>query len=374
MSRIHALLAVILFAWPLAAGAQAAPQPPTKITAVLRYPDQTPADANGVHLGGELMACIDGTTPLDAAKWSLQFNGHTITDATQVRPGRTPGQDQCMIFTLARNATNKDAWAALLGRPAGEGQRHVQVSLAHANAPNVAPDLLYFPGTAALILGGFGGPGFALLAAAITAIVLGYVLNLGGRAVLRDRLLPQLKAEEQPYSLGRLQMAFWFVLIACAFVFLWVYDGDFNTLNASVLGLAGISGTTALLSVAANDNNDDDLTKALQDLKDVGWNTLNDVTKFPAGNPPGVAAAALATANTALADYRTQNLWKDLFHADNGVALHRIQVAFWTLALGAVFIVGVWQTLAMPVFDATLLGLMGISGATYVGFKAKERS
>jgi hypothetical protein len=40
-----------------------------------------------------------------------------------------------------------------------------------------------------------------------------------------------------------------------------------------------------------------------------------------------------------------------------------------TLILGIVFVFGVFQQLAMPKFDATLLILMGISNGTYLGFK-----
>jgi hypothetical protein len=44
-------------------------------------------------------------------------------------------------------------------------------------------------------------------------------------------------------------------------------------------------------------------------------------------------------------------------------------MAVWTVVLGFVFVVAVYNTLAMPDFSATLLGLTGISAGTYVGFK-----
>jgi hypothetical protein len=40
--------------------------------------------------------------------------------------------------------------------------------------------------------------------------------------------------------------------------------------------------------------------------------------------------------------------------------------------LGFVFVVAVYNTLAMPDFSATLLGLTGISAGTYVGFKIPD--
>jgi hypothetical protein len=53
-------------------------------------------------------------------------------------------------------------------------------------------------------------------------------------------------------------------------------------------------------------------------------------------------------------------------------SLARFQMAVWTVVLGFVFVVAVYNTLAMPDFSATLLGLTGISAGTYVGFKIPD--
>jgi len=47
-------------------------------------------------------------------------------------------------------------------------------------------------------------------------------------------------------------------------------------------------------------------------------------------------------------------------------------MATWTIVIGLVFVVAVYRSLAMPDFSATLLGLMGISAGTYVGFKIPD--
>ena len=49
--------------------------------------------------------------------------------------------------------------------------------------------------------------------------------------------------------------------------------------------------------------------------------------------------------------------------------MHRLQVLLWTFVLGVVFVASVAHVLSMPEFNTTLLALMGISGATYLGFK-----
>ena len=58
----------------------------------------------------------------------------------------------------------------------------------------------------------------------------------------------------------------------------------------------------------------------------------------------------------------------------SGVSLHRFQMFVWTLVLGVIFVASVYKNLAMPQFSATLLGLMGISSGTYLGFKVPEKT
>jgi hypothetical protein len=59
----------------------------------------------------------------------------------------------------------------------------------------------------------------------------------------------------------------------------------------------------------------------------------------------------------------------DILSDDHGVNFHRFQMAAWTFVLGIIFIQQVYKGLAMPDFDVTLLGLMGISAGTYLGLK-----
>jgi hypothetical protein len=49
-------------------------------------------------------------------------------------------------------------------------------------------------------------------------------------------------------------------------------------------------------------------------------------------------------------------------------------MATWTLVLSLVFIKGVYENLAMPEFNTTLMGLLGLSAGTYLGLKIPEAS
>ena len=83
-----------------------------------------------------------------------------------------------------------------------------------------------------------------------------------------------------------------------------------------------------------------------------------------------------------LANYRWQSAyfawptWKgglpDLLAENNVISFHRFQIFVWTLILGIMFVASVYNELAMPAFSATLLGLLGISAGTYIGFKLPE--
>jgi hypothetical protein len=50
----------------------------------------------------------------------------------------------------------------------------------------------------------------------------------------------------EPVSLAKTQMSFWFIVIACAFAFLWVTTGSHDTINDTCLILLGIGSGTAL--------------------------------------------------------------------------------------------------------------------------------
>lgn len=273
---------------------------------------------------------------------------------------------------------------------------------------------------------------------AVAVVAVGFVVFLvWGHArsstTLRDNLLPQLPPYRQPYSLARWQMAFWFVLIFASFIFLYILLWDYNTVSPQALGLMGISGVTALAAEAIDVAKDSPADAANRALQALGLNTYADVLRVQAeiaarqaqvtprhdalvqaaaaqASEAAVAApgkaglrarARAAAEQTDLAHRQLQRLqaeiqdrqnilrtyedktrqfvsegWlKDITTDLNGPTVHRIQVLCWTVALGLVFLVGVYHDLAMPPdFSPTLLALMGLSSAGYVGFKYPEKN
>jgi hypothetical protein len=69
----------------------------------------------------------------------------------------------------------------------------------------------------------------------------------------------------------------------------------------------------------------------------------------------------------------SQGFRVDLLRDGSGISFPRFQIAVWTIVLAIIFIRKVYQDLTMPEFDSSLLGLMGISSGTYLGFKFPEK-
>jgi len=137
-----------------------------------------------------------------------------------------------------------------------------------------------------------------------------------------------------PFSLGRLQMAWWFLIIIAGVSLMYVSTGTLFQIPDSVLVLIGISVATGGIGYAI------------------------DNRKPPTALPPA--------SNGLLRDMASDTLGDDTFY--------RWQMLVVTILLGLVFIIELVRNFVMTDFDMTMLGLMGISSGTYLGFKWPERS
>jgi hypothetical protein len=70
---------------------------------------------------------------------------------------------------------------------------------------------------------------------------------------------------------------------------------------------------------------------------------------------------------------KSKGFFNDILSDGKGFSFHRFQIVIWTIVLGFVFVRNVIGQLAMPDFGSTLLTLMGISSATYLGMKLPEK-
>lgn len=334
-------------------------------------PDST-ADRT-LHLGNRLSVRVGGLEPFLAEKSKtyddlrLFLDGVELTglekEAVQI-PSHEDGTTVTELrFELRRTPENRDDWRTLLG-PFTLDARTTTAGVGLAGEVEI-------PGSSNVdielrpVHTGWLTFYVALLAVLLLVFFRGRVPN-GGKLTdsLRDRYAEVSAGQKKPFSLARCQMAWWFFLVLAAYVFLWLVLGDLDTLTGSVLTLMGIGSGTALGA-------------AMVDANKVSEKENAEAEEAAAKAAGDTARAQLATSK--LKDLQQavkkghSSFLTDLLSDKNGPSFHRFQIAVWTVVLGIIFVSSVLKELAMPQFSETLLGLMGISSGTYLGFKIPEK-
>jgi hypothetical protein len=256
-------------------------------------------------------------------------------------PDRCDPDDGHVGFRLVRTGANDAAWHALLGRPRGFS-RDVKLTLGASSDRSFPSDVTGFR----LIViphGEFWG--FLVFALGFVAL---FVLLAQRSELLRDAYAEPAPGQRRPFSLARCQMAFWGVLVVLAYSFQWLVTGELDTITDSVLALIGISSGTAL-----------------------------GAAMIDAGRASGQGSRAenvdlSAAARGPARGGSSGNFLTDILSDQAGVSIQRFQMLGWTILLGLIFCSSIYRSLQMPDFSPTLLGLMGISSGTYLGFKFPE--
>lgn len=261
-----------------------------------------------------------------AMKWQLWLDGLD----SGVRSVGCDTNNNVIVFQLSRDGAaastqTATAWTLLLQRPfSGAGrnfERSVNVSIANEKGEPIAAcnDIKL----RVVDIGWAWGAGIATLLAMVLTFVAATRTDM-----LRDAG-PVPSNGVRPYSLARVQMCAWFVLVFLSFMAIWLVCHEVPHLPGSILALMGIAGGTAV--------------------------TARGIDQSHAEAPQP-----------------SQGFWRDIATDANGATLYRIQQVVWTIGLATVFIAHVLTKLVMPDFDGATLALMGISAGAYLGFKVPE--
>jgi len=213
----------------------------------------------------------------------------------------------------------------------------------------------------------------------LLAALLWVIIKLAKETNLLRDSYPADPGKPSTFSLSKCQMAFWFVVVLASFCFIWLATGAVDTLSSSALALLAISGGTGLVATLIDRSKQASEQKALE-AAHAEQATIIEGIKDSGGVPGPTQTQELATAQNNIASASSQltplaseGFLKDVLTDANGIAIHRLQIFVWTIVLGVIFAVSVYQGLSMPELSGTLLGLMGISSATYLGLKAPEK-
>jgi hypothetical protein len=297
---------------------------------VVEIVSDVPGHPDEAGLGDRFTLTVENLKTAIAEAGSCQqlvlfLGGVAVPDSS---PERCDPDDGHVGFLLERPGRPTKAWSALLGGPTSF-TKPVRVTIGTSEQRSY-PTLIQ-PGGKAFWLVVVPKTDLAIFST-ILAGSLVLVTLLARRTALLRKPGPQ-PALERPYSIGRFQLAFWSVLVAESYLFVWLLTGNLNTITASVLALVGIGSATAL-----------------------GGSLIDS------GSKPETAPGL-----------RSRGFLTDLLSDSSGISIHRFQILSWTLILGVIFCASVYKVLEMPEFSPALLGLMGISSGTYLAFKFPER-
>jgi hypothetical protein len=301
-------------------------------------------------------------------------------------------------FHLHIKPENRKTWIDLLGGPTGMRKPVIfSVGLERQSQFDTVYDQEN-PAMLTVIEPGWLAVAFVVIFGTLALLIwLSRTTNL-----IRDPGPKPIGGKHRPYNMGRSQMAFWFFMIFTSYITIWLITSALDTITASLLGLMGISAGTALGAAIIDSGKESSRVTSLKEVT-AEKGALEQTIPQLQSQLEAIQAKTTMTPedisnrdslNKQLQDYRTrlnqvgdqveeltpsasdvasQGFLRDILGDGHGYSFHRFQIFAWTIVLGLIFASSVYYDLTMPEFSSTLLGLMGISSGTYLGFKFPEQ-
>lgn len=303
-----------------------------------------------------------------------------------------------LLFHLRITPDNRGVWVDLLGGPVSI-RRPVTFSVGlEGQTPFASVYGQDNPVPLTVI-----SPFYAIVALILILVTLILFLWLARNTNIIRQPGPALVGRKpRPYNLGRSQMAFWFFLIYASYLAIWLITSDLDTITPSLLALMGISAGTALGEALIDSGKETAIASQLRELTAEKQVLSENIARIQSQILPVNAGPFQSPTddsnrdelNKQLQEFRTRlaeldqqvraltpqkaagasaGFLNDVLSDASGYSFHRFQIFAWTIVLGIIFVSSVYNSLTMPEFSETLLGLMGISAGTYIGFKFPEQ-
>lgn len=221
----------------------------------------------------------------------------------------------------------------------------------------------------------------AIFFVSVLVFFLGYLVPYTN--IVRDQGPNPGPSQFKIYSLSRCQMALWFFVVLGSYLLIYSRTSD-TSFSDTALWLMGISFGTAAAAKAVDSGK---VAQAASQQDTISPKITQAKAKLEALKgavaPRSEIIATEATiselqrrlndAQQAVMPQASESFVTDLLTDDGGAALHRFQMAVWTIVIAGIFIHDVVVNLRMPEFSSQLLALVGLSNGTYVGLKIPEK-
>jgi hypothetical protein len=322
----------------------------------------------------------------------LFLNSHPLKSLTPYPP-TNPG-DKVLNFVLSRTEASKPGWTTILGRPSFD-TRDIEVSVGFEDQFPLKPTSAKLPH---LNLDIIPTGWFILWCFIFVGMVVLFFISARRSNIIRDGnpIADDVPGVSGTYSLSKSQGAWWFFVIIATYLLIGIVTGDFsNSINSTALILLGIGAGTVLGSAAIDAQKSapadlqaqrDKAASLRVELDQLDKDITENKKKLDASPAPDAAAVQQLTLDLdrkqeqkaqKLSAYRklvrnSEGFLIDILSDANGISFHRFQIFAWTVVLSIIFIKEVYENLAMPTFDTTLMGLLGLSAGTYLGLKIPE--
>lgn len=304
----------------------------------------------------------------------LNLNGYSL-NSIRGTPVTVANNLDSIDFQLKHEEADHTIWSAILG---GAWNWNREVTVAVGCPDGEVIQTAQGKGTQKLTLQLWKSPRILFMLIP-TFLLIYFFLRYFAGTILRNSGVTKTRA----YSLGRSQIAFWTYLILITFIAMFVISGDYvNIVSSQAMMLLGISSATTIGASVIDSNEEkklspEDQNKLLQ-LEQTNERLLNDLKRDKKGTETWLTKTAELEANKLEMDkleQQSRGFFYDILTNPLGeINFHRYQIVIWTVVLGGVFLYMVLQNFKMPEFDATLLGLQGISSGTYLALKRQEPS
>ena len=320
---------------------------------------QVTATIAGEDKREELVLCVDGfeltTTKPVRGHGVNRFRfvlGKPVRCESSSKQAQTSGLPLCKVLSSIDTGAGHRAYLALKGK-CGDllGRRSTFVDVAVAATPHL---------------------GLRGAVSVFAFLVLGlFVLVWAKPGLLQD---PKPEGEARPWSLGRVQLAWWTAIVFGTWVVIFVVTHNYQSLTQQALALLGVSVATTAAGAAEQARKE-----RLKAEAEAAKNEKVSLMERKVGSLAETTAIAVrsqeiaALVTNAPSSQPHSSFLNDLLTDENGPSLPRLQAVIWTIVLGALFVWRVFANMAMPTFSTELLFLAGISSGTYLFGKFAER-